>query len=326
MYLLFVVSILFLLLLIKTTSSNLQAFINTTSFKLNILSNNLSDTNNLEIAILSKSKMKLLNIQLVKKEKLPQSFTQQSYQLMHKNKSLVTLDITKDDIDSDNCINIAWNKVNNYHPNVLIEDCILLSPFHSSNTSYNPVYWYGGAEQFHSHYAFTSHQGQFIQNQPFISSDIIASENKLGGVLQATWLNSQGWSVSMKTSVANQPLFLSINDNITTYQYLDSKLGYLCLRSEYADYYSKYLTQNQINNRIVQMEYKVCYDHNILKSWKNQIIRNIPYRAESPDIISIKNPIWSTWAEYKVNINQSAVLDYARRIKNNNFSYSVLGL
>ncbi len=38
----------------------------------------------------------------------------------------------------------------------------------------------------------------------------------------------------------------------------------------------------------------------------------------------IKHPIWSSWAQYKADINQSTILDFARQIRENGFEASQL--
>ena len=38
----------------------------------------------------------------------------------------------------------------------------------------------------------------------------------------------------------------------------------------------------------------------------------------------MKSPIWSTWARYKVNINESVILTYADEILSHGFSNSQL--
>lgn len=43
-----------------------------------------------------------------------------------------------------------------------------------------------------------------------------------------------------------------------------------------------------------------------------------------PDLRMVKSPIWSTWARYKIDINQSIVLQYADEILDNGFSNSQL--
>lgn len=123
----------------------------------------------------------------------------------------------------------------------LIEDCIYLQ-LHNLSTNDNEVLWYGGAETFNS-----SRSGVLINSQPFISSgkqplpplklksineciwdaylfinyslsdiqsDIYGTRDKLGGVLQAFWMNSLGWSVKVEEfySDNNGPLWMSFND------------------------------------------------------------------------------------------------------------------
>lgn len=46
--------------------------------------------------------------------------------------------------------------------------------------------------------------------------------------------------------------------------------------------------------------------------------------SEIPDERMFKSPIWSTWANFKANINDSVILKYANDIKNNGFSNSQL--
>ena len=53
-------------------------------------------------------------------------------------------------------------------------------------------------------------------------------------------------------------------------------------------------------------------------------LKDIPYEPTSPNDSALESPIWSTWAEYKVFINQSAVLDYAKHILDSGYPHSVL--
>lgn len=43
-----------------------------------------------------------------------------------------------------------------------------------------------------------------------------------------------------------------------------------------------------------------------------------------PDYRMTQHPIWSTWAEYKININESTVMEFAQKILDNNFNNSQL--
>ena len=36
----------------------------------------------------------------------------------------------------------------------------------------------------------------------------------------------------------------------------------------------------------------------------------------------IKSPIWSTWAKFKININETVIINYAKEILGNGFSNS----
>ena len=78
--------------------------------------------------------------------------------------------------------------------------------------SFQEFSWYGGPELFDSHYSTSSRNDAVFHIQPFVSSDIFSAEQKLGGVLQASWINSQGWYLSVNNDY-NQPLWVSFNDN-----------------------------------------------------------------------------------------------------------------
>ena len=41
-----------------------------------------------------------------------------------------------------------------------------------------------------------------------------------------------------------------------------------------------------------------------------------------PDLRMIKSPIWSTWARFKVGINETVILNYAKEILDNGFTNS----
>ena len=49
-----------------------------------------------------------------------------------------------------------------------------------------------------------------------------------------------------------------------------------------------------------------------------------PLPSGFPDARMVTSPIWSTWAQYKQDINQSVVIDFARKIQEHGFENSQL--
>jgi len=277
----------------------------------------------LEVQLLAKSYLQL-EIVLLPINTAPSTCTK-AFSVQSRGDELATLHLQE--LES-GCHKITWTATQNltirklYYNKFILEDCIQLQTIPMVNESR----WYGGAELFDSHYVSTATSGSIIPMQPFISSDIFASETKLGGILQALWLNSQGWSVSADSNSDKMvPLWVSFRDTSDN-NYSSTAL---CLRGSYQSYSSRSCHRGLQDPSDpspcppLQLSYTVCKDNNLLTSW-TRYQQQIPYNTSSPDRTALEKPIWSTWAEYKVFINQSAVLDYARRIVLSGYPHSVL--
>jgi len=69
----------------------------------------------------------------------------------------------------------------------------------------------------------------------------------------------------------------------------------------------------------LNLKYDICIDENIKEVHTKAISNFYPKPTASPDENMILYPFWSTWAQYKTNVNQTIVLDYARRIVSEGF-------
>ena len=260
--------------------------------------------------------------------------------------------------DDGSCALISWTDTDNYSDNdnnSTFEDCISLQTIPHSNTSF----WYGGPELFDSHFASSTTHGSSFPMQPFQSSDIFASETRLGGVLDAIWYNSNGWSISVPSSsivskvvegdLINVPLWASFRDSSAKY-----RNSSLCFRASYRNFSSSSSSsrsssvgsssgsssnsspchhdeqENISSGRPLtrchapaRLQYKICKQSDIASMWE-KTLKDIPYEPSSPNDSALESPIWSTWAEYKVFINQFAVLDYAKHILDSGYPHSVL--
>ena len=72
--------------------------------------------------------------------------------------------------------------------------------------------------------------------------------------------------------------------------------------------------------------YTVCVADDVKKLWIGMYREFYDNPRGIPDRRMFKSPIWSTWARYKVDINQEKVLEYANEIQAHGFSNSQLEL
>ena len=216
-----------------------------------------------------------------------------------------TVKVTVEENVSLQCIKVSWESTSLLWP---MMDCIPLQV--KGVTAAEEVFWFGGAEMFESTLASnTSFLGMKILDQPFYSSDIYASHSKLGGVLEAFWINSAGWRVESDTA----PLWISFKD-----ESIASPLPSLCLRSDWNAYTRSSYPYSQASTTTAGLKlglnYNICKNRNLYTAW-NAVLqrrtekRRIVYGKESsrttnttfssPNMAMIEEPIWSTWAEFK---------------------------
>jgi hypothetical protein len=199
-----------------------------------------------------------------------------------------------------NCIDISWTS-SKANSDFLIEDCI------SFGTNRE---WIAGQETFTSFLFTNTSQGTRYAMQPFVASDIYSEHKKLGGVLQAQWLSSDGWIVKINPNTFDTPLWSSFR--------ADDTQPSLCLRSEWSGLYGPPL------NRITKLEYHVCKYANIADTWVEQVQSKINFMNNHPARNMTRHPVWSTWATFKKDINETAVLIFADAIVSSSYPFSVL--
>ena len=126
------------------------------------------------------------------------------------------------------------------------------------------------------------------------------------GVAEPYWLNSKGGAIWVEKE---QPLFYSWNQNSS------SKL---CLASK------KSLPYRMKVDDTLELSYTLCAGENA-KEMQTYAAANFWGRPETiPDERMITSPIWSTWAQYKAEINESIVMEFANNIISYGFDNSQL--
>ncbi|GAB6028996.1 hypothetical protein CHUAL_004785 [Chamberlinius hualienensis] len=182
-------------------------------------------------------------------------------------------------------LNIEWADLNGVGEN--LQDCWDMGNFN----------WYGGGEVSNQPWPVQSHNFDFT---PYISG------YGGGSLLSPFFLSSE--SIYYYAYPYN-PLFVAVQgtgENKT-----------LCFKSEYTAPY------RNTNGRNLTLTYDrvVVEPANMTEAWLD-FIASVGKPAALPSLKVMHDPIWSTWAVYKADINQSSVIDFARDINRRGFPVS----
>lgn len=165
------------------------------------------------------------------------------------------------------------------------------------------AHWYGGYEDYYQPWPLeksSKNMSAFVPHDSY--------QKHLGGVQERYFISSKGVGVYIEDDV---PLFVSINA---------SNDNRVCLQSKY----EKYPYQN-FRKRLPSLNYHICVSTNIKLIHDYMIRTFIKLRPSGiPDETMFRKPIWSTWAQYHKDINQSFVIGFADNILMNNFTHSQL--
>lgn len=153
--------------------------------------------------------------------------------------------------------------------------------------------WYGGSETITQRWPLQSDSRTWY---PAVTGDPI--QHSSGNVMENLWLSSGGFALYIEHHV---PLFVSFNE---------SGSNKLCLSTSTKKYpYKYYMTDMQ------ELEYSVCTAMSIKDVYSYCTHRWFKKPEKVPDEEIFQSPIWSTWARYKQDINESVILDFVNQIK-----------
>jgi myogenesis-regulating glycosidase len=124
-----------------------------------------------------------------------------------------------------------------------------------------------------------------------------------GNVCERYWLSSLGLAFFVDPLA---PLFVSMNRK------------YLELLSEYR---TPYRQQTFVQHRL---QYRLVQHIDVVNLHLAMIHRYLGKPRQMPDQRMITEPIWSTWAQFKQNINTEKILQYAQDIVDHAFPRSQL--
>ncbi|XP_052801466.1 myogenesis-regulating glycosidase-like [Mya arenaria] len=166
--------------------------------------------------------------------------------------------------------------------------------------------WYGGSELQYQRWPY---RDLTLPWQPYVSNDIVPLNMSVGNVLERYWLSSKGVGIFIPET--SPVYFKHLRKNNDT-----NISDELC-----------FLGANDLNirgfvNKPVTLDILVCKTENILLTHKLMTSEFFPRPVGQPDARMFKSPIWSTWAKFKVDIDQEKVLTYAEEIIEHGFSNS----
>lgn len=167
-----------------------------------------------------------------------------------------------------------------------VEDCV----------DYGNMDWYGGSELYEQLWPV---QKLKLINLPFITTDRYGMS--LG---EPFWINSKGLFIFVHYDV---PLFIDSRNH---------KNNSLCFISNATFPYNPERLSSQL-------KYTVCQLDDPRKAREYAVQQGIIGKPiDIPDLRMVKYPVWSTWVKYKSNVNDTAVLKFAKDIVHFGFNNS----
>ncbi|XP_020795944.1 myogenesis-regulating glycosidase [Boleophthalmus pectinirostris] len=197
--------------------------------------------------------------------------------------------------DTVQCYRVRWEET---APHVPVEHAM----------TYRHAHWYGGALSATQHWPIAVSGQQ--PPKPFVTSDIYSHRHNFGGILESYWLSSNATAIKINGSV---PFHLGWNDTEKT----------MLFQARYSD--SPF--QPAPNEPpIAELSYRVCVGLDVTSIHKYMVRRYFNKPGKVPAKAMFQDPIWSTWALHKTDIDQEKLLAYAADIKKHNFNCSHLEL
>ncbi|KAL3925818.1 MAG: hypothetical protein SGPRY_003561 [Prymnesium sp.] len=158
-------------------------------------------------------------------------------------------------------------------------------------------WWYGGPELSTANWPLNPTS---VQRQPFSSSDMLAHKGAIGSVLEAMWLTSSGAALRVVQGGRYELSF-----NVRCEGEVFPATGKLCLWP--------------LNSSGLVVE--MCA-HAHVRAAQISLLSRLPRPSHAPSVEILRAPIWSTWARYKMAVDQSLVQSFAAEILAHDFPRS----
>ncbi|XP_045450289.1 myogenesis-regulating glycosidase-like [Melitaea cinxia] len=157
--------------------------------------------------------------------------------------------------------------------------------------------WYGGPMQINQVYP--------IQNARLNYTAYVSKEQDNGAIVERYWLNSAGEYIYVHPQV---PLFVD---------YGLIQPNHICFGAQIAAPYSS-------RRNHTELSYDIWFLPDVKQAHQHAVANYLGKPSGLPDFRMVEHPIWSTWAQYSMNITEERVLDFARQIRANGFNDSQL--
>lgn len=176
----------------------------------------------------------------------------------------------------------------NLTKNQIVSDCV--------NLETGRLHWYGGPQQFRQYWP--------VEKSTYVNYSYVSKMEDNTGLAERYWLNSAGSFIYVDDVT---PLFITQNVDRNT----------LCLTANNSLPY---------NNRApsTSFVYYVGVGKNAKEVHLKAVKQFLGQPKTIPDVRMIQHPIWSTWARYKVHINESTIVEFSKEINKNRFNNSQL--
>lgn len=169
----------------------------------------------------------------------------------------------------------------------VVKDCL---PF------VDKVNWYGGPEQMDQRYP--------VQKFEFTDYAYITKELHSAAIMERYWFSSKNFFILIDYEA---PLFLDQN----------SKEICFTAKKELPYY---------VHNNVFEFNYRIGLAASMKELHLNVINRFLGKPKGMPDERLIYYPIWNTWVQFGRRINEEMVAEYAEKIVQNEFKYSLLDI
>uniref|UniRef100_A0A1L8DQS6 Putative maltase glucoamylase n=1 Tax=Nyssomyia neivai TaxID=330878 RepID=A0A1L8DQS6_9DIPT len=168
-----------------------------------------------------------------------------------------------------------------------IVDCVSLGG--------NELRWYGGPQQKYQYWP--------VEKLTLSNYSYITKEADSCAIAERYWLNSEGVFIHLSDRA---PLFIDQNSR---------KDNHLC-------FITKLILPYNTRAQTFDFEYTIGVASDPRKAHLEAVHRVLGKPSGVPDELMAARPIWSTWARYKRDINESVVLEFAKEIIDNKFTNS----
>lgn len=168
-----------------------------------------------------------------------------------------------------------------------LEDCFDFATKH----------WYGGPMQLTQTYP--------IEKSIQVYAPYYTKERDNGAIMERYWLNSAGEYIYVHPQV---PLFIDYN-NITS--------NHMCFGAQIAAPYST-------KRNHTELSYDLWFLSDVKAAHKHALNNYLGWPSGAPDFRMIQHPIWSTWAQFARDIDETNLMEYAQEINERGFANAQL--